>query len=532
MAAGRPVQASWQTGSMTQDGRPLRVAIVGGGIAGVAAAYFLRDAPASVTIFEGSSRLGGKLAVSEVAGIAADEGAEALLARRPEGTDLIRAVGLADQLETPGTTSARIWTRGTFRELPRRQVMGVPADFGELARSAVLSDAGLARARRDADLPATPIEGDVAVASAVSARLGQEVVDRLVDPLLGGVYAGRSEDLSFEATIPALAAASRQHRSLAEAAASLLPPQPGNGPGNGPGNRPAGNGARPAPVFTTLASGLGTLPAVVAAASGATVRTGSMVRELRRTPSGWRLVIGPASAPEIAEADAVVLAVPARPASRLLSGTADGAAAALGEISYASMAIITLAYPVKAFGTPLTGSGYLVPAVDGRAVKAVTFSTVKWPHLLPAAGGDNRAGGGNGDPMHIVRCSVGRIGEDAILQRDDAELASLAARELAMATGVDGPPAEVRVTRWGGALPQYSVGHAGRVSRIRAAVAAQPGLAVCGAAYDGLGIPACVATARDAAGQVLSYLSALTGDGGGPALTGGRGVQEAHDGGQ
>src|SRR5487761_1382988 len=512
MAAGRPVQASWQTGSMTQDGRPLRVAIVGGGIAGVAAAYFLRDAPASVTIFEGSSRLGGKLAVSEVAGIAADEGAEALLARRPEGTDLIRAVGLADQLETPGTTSARIWTRGTFRELPRRQGMGVPADFGERARAAVLSDAGLARARRDADLPATPIEGDVAVASAVSARLGQEVVDRLVDPLLGGVYAGRSEDLSFEATIPALAAASRQHRSLAEAAASLLPPQPGNGPGNGPGNRPAGNGARPAPVFTTLASGLGTLPAVVAAASGATVRTGSMVRELRRTPSGWRLVIGPAS--------------------RLLSGTADGAAAALGEISYASMAIITLAYPVKAFGTPLTGSGYLVPAVDGPAVKAVTFSTVKWPHLLPAAGGDNRAGGGNGDPMHIVRCSVGRIGEDAILQRDDAELASLAARELAMATGVDGPPAEVRVTRWGGALPQYSVGHAGRVSRIRAAVAAQPGLAVCGAAYDGLGIPACVATARDAAGQVLSYLSALTGDGGGPALTGGRGVQEAHDGGQ
>src|SRR5487761_1157023 len=526
MAAGRPVQASWQTGSMTQDGRPLRVAIVGGGIAGVAAAYFLRDAPASVTIFEGSSRLGGKLAVSEVAGIAADEGAEALLARRPEGTDLIRAVGLADQLETPGTTSARIWTRGTFRELPRRQGMGVPADFGERARAAVLSDAGLARARRDADLPATPIEGDVAVASAVSARLGQEVVDRLVDPLLGGVYAGRSEDLSFEATIPALAAASRQHRSLAEAAASLLPPQPGNGPGNGPGNRPAGNGARPAPVFTTLASGLGTLPAVVAAASG------SIVRKLRRTPSGWRLVIGPASAPEIAEADAVVLAVPARPASRLLSGTADGAAAALGEISYASMAIITLAYPVKAFGTPLTCSGYLVPAVNGGAFETVTFSTVKWPLLLTAAGGDNRAGGGNGDPMHIVRCSVGRIGEDAILQRDDAELASLAARELAMATGVDGPPAEVRVTRWGGALPQYSVGHAGRVSRIRAAVAAQPGLAVCGAAYDGRDIPACVATARDAAGQVLSYLSALTGDGGGPALTGGRGVQEAHDGGQ
>jgi oxygen-dependent protoporphyrinogen oxidase len=525
---------------MTQTGRPLRVAIVGGGIAGLAAAYFLRDAPASVTVFEGSARLGGKLAVSEVAGIPADEGAEALLARRPEGTGLIRAVGLAGELETPGTTSARLWTRGTFREMPRRQLMGVPADFGELARTEVLSAAGLARARHDADLPATPVDGDVAVASAVSARLGREVVDRLVDPLLGGVYAGRSEDLSFEATIPALAAAARQHRSLAEAAASLLPPpQPGNGPA-GTGNGPADNGGRPQPVFTTLARGLGTLPAAVAEASGATVRTGAMVRELHRTPGGWRLVIGPASAPEIAEADAVVLAVPARPAGRLLSGTADSAAAALGEISYASMAIVTLAYPAEAFGAALTGSGYLVPAVDGRAVKAVTFSTVKWPHLRPSrAGGPGPRGPGpGGGGMHIVRCSIGRIGEDAILQRDDAELASLAARELALATGVSGPPAEARVTRWGGALPQYNVGHARRVSRIRAAVAVQPGLAVCGAAYDGLGIPACVATARAAAGRVLAHLSALTGGQAGgqagdqadQALIAGGSVQEAHDG--
>jgi oxygen-dependent protoporphyrinogen oxidase len=508
---------------MTRDGRPLRVAIVGGGIAGLAAAYFLRDAPASVTVFEGSPRLGGKLAVSDVAGIPADEGAEALLARRPEGTGLIRAVGLASELETPGTTSARLWTRGAFRELPRRQLMGVPADFGELARTQVLSDAGLARARRDADLPAASADGDVAVASAVSARLGREVVDRLVDPLLGGVYAGRSDDLSFESTIPALAAAARQHRSLAEAAASLLPPPlPEIGPA---GNGPAGNGARPAPVFTTLARGLGTLPAAVAAASGATVRTGAMVRELHRTADGWRLVIGPASSPEIVAADAVVLAVPARPASRLLSGTAAGAAAALGEISYASMAIITLAYPGEAFGAALTGSGYLVPAVDGRAVKAVTFSTVKWPHLLRATGERHDSHG-----MHIVRCSVGRIGEDTILQRDDAELASLAARELALATGVSGPPAETRVTRWGGALPQYNVGHAGRVSRIRAAVAVQPGLAVCGAAYDGLGIPACVATARTAAGRVLAHLSALAEGQAGPARTAGHNVQEAHDG--
>ena len=476
---------------MARAGGPWRVAVVGGGIAGLAAAYFLRDAPASVTVFEGSPRLGGKLAVSEVAGVAADEGAEALLARRPEGTDLIRAVGLGGRLVPAGTTTARVWTRGTLRELPGRQLMGVPADFGELARSRVLSEAGLARARLDAELPATPLDGDVPVAAAVVARFGREVVDRLVDPLLGGVYAGRSEELSFEATLPGLAAAARRHQSLAEAAGTLLPP---------PGAAPA-----PGPVFATLADGLGALPPAVAAASGACLRTGSMVRELSRTPGGWRLVIGPASRPEAAEADAVILAVPARPAGRLLAPVAAGAAAALGEIRYASMAVVTLAYPPTAFAAPLAGSGFLVPAVDGRAVKAVTFSTVKWPHLLS-----------RGDGLHIVRCSLGRIGEEAIVQRDDAELAALAARELAAATGASGPPAEARVTRWGGALPQYGVGHLDRVARIRASVAAQPGLAVCGAAYDGIGIPACIATARAAADQVTGYLARLDEGRGGP----------------
>jgi len=142
-----------------------------------------------------------------------------------------------------------------------------------------------------------------------------------------------------------------------------------------------------------------------------------------------------------------------------------------------------------------------VPAVDRRAVKAVTFSTVKWPHLA----GATPAGAG---PLEIVRCSVGRIGEEALLQRADEELAALAAAELAEATGARGAPAATRVTRWGGALPQYTVGHLDRVAAIRATVAAQPGLAVCGAAYDGVGIPACVATARSAAGQVLAFLAA------------------------
>jgi protoporphyrinogen/coproporphyrinogen III oxidase len=476
------------------------VVIVGGGIAGLAAAFFLKDEPVTVTLLEGSSRLGGKLSASEVAGVPMDEGAEALLARRPEGIDLITATGLSDGLVPAGVTSSAIFTRGAMRPLPRRQFMGVPADIDELAATGVVSAEGVARARREPDLPAEP--GDVSVTGYIGARLGAEVVDRLVDPLLGGVYAGRSEDLSFAATLAPLAAATARHRTLTEAAGSLIPAPPPAAPPPAappaaptPTSAPADNSKRPsaAPVFVTLTTGLGALPEALAKASNADVRTAAMVRDLARTEDGWRLTVGSAADPEYLRADAVILAIPAAPASRLLSRTVPAASSALSEIPYASMAIITLAYRTEDF--PAQGrSGYLVPAVDGRAVKAVTFSTVKWPHLAAHA------------PVHVVRCSVGRTGEVTLLQRDDEDLAALAAAELADATGIAAAPVARRVTRWGGGLPQYNVGHLDRVARIREAVAGQPGLAVAGAAYDGVGIPACIATARSAADRVLRHL--------------------------
>jgi protoporphyrinogen/coproporphyrinogen III oxidase len=495
-----------------QSGSRPVIAIIGAGIAGLAAAFFLRDEPAQVIVLDGAARPGGKLAMAEVAGCPVDVGAEALLTRRPEGTALIEAAGLGGELIPAGTTAARIWSRGEMRPLPARQFMGVPADAAGLAQAGLLSPAGLARARQEPDLPSTHRDGDVPVASYVAARFGQEVVDRLVDPLLGGVYAGRSEELSFEATLPALAEASRRHATLTAAAAALLPPPPAD--------HPASDGAASAPrppVFSSLAGGLGTLPPALATASGAQLRTGAMVRELVPSPRrgatiggvlggrpprantdrGWRLTIGSAHAPQWLDADAVILALPARPASRLLAGVpgAAVAAAALGEISYASMAIVTLAYPVAAFPRLPDTSGYLVPAVDGHPVKAVTFSSVKWPQLRQRAA-----------DLIFVRCSLGRIGEEQVLQRDDAELTALAAADLATATGVRGAPTASLVTRWGGALPQYTVGHLDRVARIQASLATQPRLAGCGAAFAGVGIPACIATARAAVDQVVAEL--------------------------
>jgi len=467
------------------------VVVIGGGIAGLAAAFRLRDEPVRVTVLEGSPRLGGKLSASDVAGVSMDEGAEAMLARRPEGVGLIEAAGLAADLVPAGVTSSALYTRGVLRPLPRRQFMGVPADIDELAASEVVSGEGVARARAES---APPFDGaDASVTAYIGARLGVEVVDRLVDPLLGGVYAGRSEDLSFQATLAPLADAARTHPTLTEAAAALLPPAPTPGPA-----------PTPAPVFVTLTTGLGALPEAVAKASGADVRVNAVVRELARTAAGWRLTIGSAADPEYLDADAVILATPAAPAARLLKRPAGEAAAELERIPYASMAIITLAFRAGDFPQQRR-SGYLVPAVDGRAVKAATFSTVKWPHLAQAADPKN--------PVHIVRCSVGRSGDVAVLQRDDDDLAALAAAELAESIGITAQPVAHRVTRWGGGLPQYNVGHLDRVARIRRAVGEQPGLAVAGAAYDGVGIPACVATARRAADQVLNHLRLTSPDG-------------------
>jgi oxygen-dependent protoporphyrinogen oxidase len=218
-----------------------------------------------------------------------------------------------------------------------------------------------------------------------------------------------------------------------------------------------------------------------------------MIRELSRTPDGWRLVSGPVPAAEAHAFDAVIVAVPGAPASRLLRDAAPVAAAELAAIEYASVALVTFVFE-DAVLPP--GSGFLVPPSDGRFIKASTFSSAKWSWLAESG-------------RTVVRASVGRHRETADLQRDDTELAALALADLRTALGRPGSPdplgtpVDTHVQRWGGGLPQYAVGHVARVARIREAVAAQPGLAVCGAAYDGVGIAACVASAHRAARQIV-----------------------------
>ncbi|MEO6791456.1 MAG: protoporphyrinogen oxidase [Ornithinibacter sp.] len=458
------------------------VVVVGGGIAGLGAALEVLDSwpGVRVTLLEGSDRVGGKLRRESVGGHLVDVGAEAMLAVREEGIDLVRRVGAAHLLTTPATTSASVWSRGGLRPLPKATLMGVPTD--PASALGVLEPEEVDRLRDEQPWPAGPVTQDVSVGDYIGARLGRAVVDRLVEPLLGGVYAGHATRLSLQATMPALWDRATHGESLV---------------------RPVDRAPADRPPFAGIVGGVGQLPDLVASElvrRGVHVRTGSVVRALARSGEGWRLVVGSAAAPEAVDADAVIVCVPSAPAARLLAEHAPQAALRLGEVEVASTAVVTLAV-ARDHLTGLVGSGFLVPPVEGRTIKASTFSANKWAWT----------GSLSGEVVHL-RASIGRAREEASLQREDADLVAVSVAEISEAIGRPLPTlVDSHVQRWGGGLPQYAVGHVERVAAVRAALDLVPGLEVAGATYDGVGIPATIASALRAARATTAHLAASFG---------------------
>ncbi|MGW1496289.1 protoporphyrinogen oxidase [Streptomyces sp. NPDC002402] len=462
--------------SLNRDTRTGHVVVVGGGIAGLAAAHRLLDSGVRVTLLEATDRLGGKLETGEIEGAPVDLGAESMLARRPEAVELARAVGLADRLQPPATATASVWTRDALRPMPKGHVMGVPGDPAALA--GLLSPEGVARIARERDLAPAELGDDVAVGAYVAERLGREVVDRLVEPLLGGVYAGDAYRISMRAAVPQLFEAAKTHDSLLDGVRDIQ--------AKASAQQAAG------PVFMGIEGGIGMLPGAVAdavRARGGEIFLETPVLGMTRGAQGWEI----RTDQSVIAADAVVLATPAWSASALLASECPAAAAELGQVEYASMALVTMAFRRTDLAGMPDGSGFLVPPVDGHTIKASTFSTRKWGWVDQAS-----------PDLFVLRTSIGRYGEEEHLHREDAELVGVSLSDLGEATGLAARPVATEVTRWIGGLPQYPVGHLTRVARIREEVAKLPGLRVCGAAYDGVGIPACIASARRAADEILA----------------------------
>jgi oxygen-dependent protoporphyrinogen oxidase len=446
------------------------VVVVGGGIAGLAAADRLTQAGVDVVLLEASDRLGGKVETTSFACRPLDMGAETLVTRDATARDLCDELSLSGDLVNPTSARAFVWTRRGLRSLPTGALTRMPGEPVELVRSRLLSPLGVLRCGWDLIAPSRAPDGDVAIGAIIRSRLGRHVLEQIVDPLLGGVHAGRCDTLSTQALAPQLIGALQTGKGLAR------------------GLRAAGPTAA-GPAFATLRDGLGSLTAALATRTrdaGASVRLGVPTIAVH-TPRQGRVIVAQDDGDAV-EAVACVVATPADAAARMLSGAAPTSARELASIDHAPAAVVALAYPAEALAHLPTGTGF-VTAGDERLVRACTWSSAKWPHL-------------RGDPA-ILKAFVGRAGAPPPAL-SDRELAAAVHRELVRALALRHPPVDLQVKRFAAAIPQYAVGHLGHVDRIEAAL--PPQLAVAGASYRGAGLAACVRSGRAAADRVLGHV--------------------------
>lgn len=448
-----------------------QVLVVGGGIAGLAAAVDLVDAGADVELWEAGERLGGKIATSPFAGLArVDEAADAYLTRVPQAAALARRVGLTDtELTAPTGARATVW-RDRLHDVPDGVLLGVPASVRPFVTTRLLSWRGKLRGAAEPLVPRSdPADS---LGTLIRRRFGDEVHERLVDALVGSIYAVDTDRLSL-ATVPQVSALAARHRSLLLGARSA--------------RRAARGTATGSPIFGAPLAGMA---ALVDAAAGYVVDRGGRIR-CGRTAStlagdgdAWRV--------DDERFDAVVIATPAPAAGSLLTGVAADAASGLGGWESAGVVMVRLAVPGAQWPERLAGrSGYLVPKPDQRYVTAASFASQKWAHWRPA------------DGSQVLRVSLGRDGL-AVDHLDDAAAVAAAVEELSRHLGFAVEPTAVSVTRWPGAFPLYRPGHPERVAGVEAAL--PPGVALAGAGYRGIGIPACIADGQRAAATIMSAL--------------------------
>lgn len=452
-----------------------RILVVGGGISGLTVARDLATSGAAeVVVHEADERLGGKIRTSPFAGLSGvDEGPDAYLVRVPDATALVAELGLGDALTNPTSASAAVWHRG-LHPIPEGLMLGVPAAIGPMARTRLLSWRGKARAALEPLLPRTGLDED-ALGPYVRSRFGDEVHERLVDALVGSIYAADTDRFSL-AAVPQLDGLARAHRSLLiggrrarQRMAASAPAAPMAGP-----------------IFATPFAGLGAVIGTLRAeldAAGATIHLLRPVTSIEPDGRRWRV--------DDETFDQVVLTSPARVTAPLVHGCAPEAAELLAGVDHAGVIIVTFAIPGDHWPDRLRGrSGYLVPKPVQRTVTAVSFGSQKWAHWRPEDGSE------------VLRVSLGRDGL-AVDDLDDTTVIARAIDEVGGHLDLDLQPTEVRISRWPAAFPQYRPHHAERVAALEAAL--PDGLHIAGASHHGIGIPACVRSARAAARKVLEH---------------------------
>lgn len=458
------------------------VAVVGGGITGLAAAYRLRQlAPdLKIGLFEATSHLGGKVGTERVDDFVVEWGADCFLSRKPRGVGLCEELGIAEQLvgRDPAHAKTFVLRHGRLHRLPEGLTGLIPTNLEALASSDLLSDAARARLAAEPTIPPRPDDGDETVGHFIARRLGQETLDNLVEPLMGGIYAGQVDQLSLAATFPQLRQLELNHGSLL----------------NGLNNRPAPKGEAKYPPFVSFADGMQTLVNwLIDCLSDVTIWRETAVTELKKCEDGFQLAVSSKQlAVNSVTASAIVLATPAFVNGRLLKTIDPEMANVLDDIPYASTALVNLAFDAGDLPS-LDGYGYVIPRVEGREALACTWSSLKWQHRAPSR-------------KVLMRLYIGRYGQEDVTRYDDGRLLQIAQNELRQTLDIDAKPLFDRIVRFPKAMPQYNLGHLDRLAVINGRLAHHDGLYLAGAAFNGVGIPDCVASGEKAAVSVIDYL--------------------------
>lgn len=470
-----------------------RVVIIGGGLSGLAAARRIVERassqrrPIEVVVLEAKDRVGGVIWTKRADGFTIEGGPDSFITNKPWGVDLCRSLGLEDQLIGTDPTHRRSFVvrQGRLAPVPEGFVLMSPHRLGPIITTPILSLRGKLRMLMDLVLPRKDDDADESLASFVKRRLGREALDRLVQPLVGGIYTADPAELSMEATLPQFQEMERAHGSLIRAAWRQRK-QLRSAEANASGARYG--------LFVTLADGMDVLPrALVASLPPGTVRTKAAVRRVSRPDPVSPWLIELLDGPPI-QASAVVLATETHASARLLDAYDPDLALRLRSIPYASSVIVNIAYRRDQVAHPLDGFGAVVPAVEGRSILAASFLSVKFPRRAPAG-------------TVLIRVFLGGATQPELFDLDDEMLRVIVRDELGSLLGARGEPLFAEVGRHARAMPQYTLGHRERVAAIRQQASRHSRLFLGGIGYDGVGIPDCIRAAHATADATLAALA-------------------------
>lgn len=476
-----------------------RVVVLGGGIAGLSAAYRIGklSPQTDITLVEAEARLGGKIVTARQDGFVVEGGPDTFLSYKPAGIRLCRELGLEERLHGTNQKIHRTYVmrRGRLYEMPEGLTGLIPSRFAPMVKSPLISLFGKARMGLELFVPTRLGDEDESLADFVRRRLGAEMYDRLIEPLMSGIYAGDGERLSLGATFPQLRRAELEHGSLVMSMLAAKREKARKRRQSGAGAPAAAPAAKSWPAFVTPETGLAEIvEALELALARNGILTGTRARTIARSGEDWVVELEDGRS---LLADAVVVATPAHDAAGLLRGLDPVAAQALAAIEHASTVTLSVAYRAEDLPRPLDGYGYVIPSREGRAILACTWTSTKFPHRAPPG-------------MALIRAFIGRAGNDAAVDYDDDRLLTMVRDELKSMLGITAQPLFHRTFRWPLAMPQYTEGHLGRVATIESRIAPLGGLALAGNAFRGIGLPDCIASGEAAAARVLAHIEGLS----------------------